>query len=61
MMGQDPELFERYHEGFQQQTVSWPKQPIDVAVKWIKTLPNNYVVADFGCGEAALSRSVKQV
>ena len=60
MMSRDPLLFERYHEGFHQQTISWPKQPIEVAVKWIKTLPSSFVVADFGCGEAALSRSVKQ-
>ena len=60
MMSRDPELFDRYHEGFHQQTISWPKQPIDVAVKWLQGLPNSHVVADFGCGEAALSRSVKQ-
>ena len=61
MMSDDPQLFERYHEGFHQQTLSWPKQPIEVAIKWIKGLPSNMVVADFGCGEAALSKSVKQV
>ncbi len=30
----DPSLFEHYHSGFQQQTESWPQQPLELAAKW---------------------------
>lgn len=55
-----PDLFRHYHEGFQQQTLGWPKQPVDVAAKWLSSLPQSLVVADFGCGDAKLMRTVKQ-
>lgn len=47
-------------QGFQQQTRSWPEQPLHAAIKWLRTLPKKFSVADFGCGDAALSRAVRQ-
>ncbi|GIL75907.1 hypothetical protein Vretifemale_5620 [Volvox reticuliferus] len=37
MMQSQPELFSQYHEGFQRQTRGWPKQPVDVAIGWLKS------------------------
>ncbi len=59
-MRQAPQLFESYHEGFRQQTRDWPVQPVDVAASWLSGLPSDLVVADFGCGDAKLMRTVKQ-
>lgn len=71
-----PELFDEYHDGFRSQVVSWPENPIDVFIDQIKsrsTKPINapgglpglpktkeLIIADMGCGEAALSLKVTQ-
>ena len=60
-MNREPGLFAQYHTGFQHQTQAWPVKPVQVAVDWLATLPDSLVVADFGCGDAELARSVKQV
>ena len=60
-MQADPSLFEQYHEGFRQQTVGWPRQPVDVAIDWLKAKPADWVVADFGCGDAKIAATVPQV
>ena len=33
---EDPSLFGVYHEGFREQVKSWPVNPLDVIIKWIK-------------------------
>eukprot|EP00798_Chlamydomonas_sp_ICE-L_P017649 gene17649-23994_t len=43
MMQKEPELFEQYHDGFKQQTLSWPKQPQDVAIEFMKAKPADLV------------------
>lgn len=43
------------------QVASWPLQPQDAAITWVKGLPKGAVVADFGCGDARLAASVPQV
>ena len=47
-------------QGFQQQTRSWPEQPLDAAIRWLKKQPKKARVADFGCGDAGLARAVSQ-
>ena len=47
-------------QGFQQQTKSWPEQPLDSAIRWLKKQPKKARVADFGCGDAGLARAVSQ-
>ncbi|KAL0424260.1 UNVERIFIED_CONTAM: Ribosomal RNA-processing protein 8 [Sesamum radiatum] len=37
----------------------WPEQPNDIIIKWIKDRSPSLVVADFGCGDARLAKSVK--
>ena len=57
----DPDLYQQYHEGFRQQTAGWPRQPVDVAIDWLRGKPAGWRVADFGCGDARLARTVQQV
>ncbi|KAL2505227.1 Ribosomal RNA-processing protein 8 [Abeliophyllum distichum] len=56
---EDPALFNVYHAGYQEQMSHWPEQPNDIIIKWIKDHIPSLVVADFGCGDARLARSVK--
>ncbi|XP_051114614.1 ribosomal RNA-processing protein 8 [Andrographis paniculata] len=56
---EDPSLFNVYHSGYQEQMSRWPVQPNDVIIKWIKDRSPSLVVADFGCGDARLAKSVR--
>lgn len=60
MMQGDPAMFEHYHEGFKQSTLSWPRQPVEVAISWLATKPKDWKVADFGCGDAKIGATVQQ-
>eukprot|EP00753_Platysulcus_tardus_P022719 PLAT9935.1.p1 GENE.PLAT9935.1~~PLAT9935.1.p1 ORF type:complete len:377 (-),score=146.73 PLAT9935.1:156-1286(-) len=55
---EEPELFEEYHSGFRKQVGSWPVNPVDLFIAWLRKRPQ-LSVADFGCGEAAIARSVR--
>merc|ERR1719266_21474 len=56
----DPTLFESYHAGYRIQANQWPLDPLDLIIAEVKKLPKKAVVADFGCGEARLSRLVRE-
>ncbi|EYU34744.1 hypothetical protein ABFS82_11G131300 [Erythranthe guttata] len=56
---ENPSLFDLYHSGYQVQMSGWPEQPNDIIIKWIKGRSPSLVVADFGCGDARLAKSVK--
>ncbi|GAU97376.1 hypothetical protein RvY_08687 [Ramazzottius varieornatus] len=56
----EPEAFAEYHDGYREQTTSWPKKPLLQMAEWLKRQPKNWVVADMGCGEAELSTLVPQ-
>ncbi|XP_068963968.1 ribosomal RNA-processing protein 8 isoform X2 [Petaurus breviceps papuanus] len=56
---EDPEAFELYHRGFQNQIKRWPLKPVDQIVKDLKQRPASLVVADFGCGDCRLASSVR--
>ncbi|GMH41916.1 hypothetical protein BSKO_09835 [Bryopsis sp. KO-2023] len=60
MMHKDRSLFEQYHRDYTQQMKSWPQLPVDVAIDWLQKKPEEWKVADFGCGEALLQRAVSQ-
>ncbi|XP_073008035.1 ribosomal RNA-processing protein 8 [Typha latifolia] len=55
----DPELFNVYHTGYQEQMSHWPEQPVNIIVDWLKSHSSSLTVADFGCGNAKLARNVK--
>eukprot|EP00746_Dinoflagellata_sp_MGD_P066081 gnl/MRDRNA2_/MRDRNA2_27434_c0_seq1.p1 gnl/MRDRNA2_/MRDRNA2_27434_c0~~gnl/MRDRNA2_/MRDRNA2_27434_c0_seq1.p1 ORF type:complete len:412 (+),score=91.64 gnl/MRDRNA2_/MRDRNA2_27434_c0_seq1:114-1349(+) len=59
MYKEDPSLAEAYHDGYRIQRAEWPSDPLDDIIKWAKTeMPTDYVIADFGCGEARLAASL---
>lgn len=50
--------FEAYHEGYRQQVSKWPLNPLSVIINALKKKPAKTVIADFGCGEAHLAKSL---
>jgi len=55
----NPELFQKYHDAYKGRMEHWPKNPLDVIVKWInRKVSKDRIIADFGCGEAKLSLAV---
>lgn len=56
---EDPTLFNVYHAGYQEQMSHWPEQPVNSMIKWLKSHSPTLTVADFGCGDALIAKSVK--
>ena len=54
----DPALFSSYHQGYQHQAAQWPLDPLNSLMTDILRQDSNLVIADLGCGEARLARSV---
>ncbi|XP_064945789.1 ribosomal RNA-processing protein 8-like isoform X1 [Musa acuminata AAA Group] len=58
----EPELFDVVFFfcsiGYQEQMVHWPEQPVNAIAKWLRN-QSSLKVADFGCGNATLAKSVK--
>ncbi|KAL6899650.1 hypothetical protein ACP4OV_006308 [Aristida adscensionis] len=52
----DPNLFD---VGYQEQMSHWPEQPVNVIISWLKRHSASWTVADFGCGNAAVAKNVK--
>ncbi|XP_074535111.1 uncharacterized protein rrp8 [Halichoeres trimaculatus] len=59
MFKQDPEAFGIYHRGYTAQVQRWPVNPVNAIIAFIKQKPSSLVVADFGCGDCKIARSVK--
>ncbi|XP_056296830.1 ribosomal RNA-processing protein 8 [Pseudoliparis swirei] len=59
MFKQDPQAFEIYHRGYTAQVQRWPANPVDAIISYIQQKPPSLVVADFGCGDCKIARSVK--
>ncbi|XP_062222886.1 ribosomal RNA-processing protein 8-like [Phragmites australis] len=55
----DPNLFDVYHSGYHEQMSHWPEQPVNVIISWLKSHNASWTVADFGCGNAAVAKNVK--
>jgi hypothetical protein len=56
----DPKLFDTYHSGFRSQTVSWPSNPVDECLKYIRAnIADGSSIGDFGCGDAKLAQVLK--
>nr|CAD7587707.1 unnamed protein product [Timema genevievae] len=56
-----PDAFFAYHEGYKQQIAQWPLNPLDVIINTLKKKPSSLVIADFGCGDARLSKLLPNV
>ncbi|KAM4742367.1 uncharacterized protein rrp8 isoform 1-T1 [Anableps anableps] len=59
MFQQDPHAFWVYHKGYTAQVQRWPANPVDAIISYIQKRPPTLVVADFGCGDCKIARSVK--
>ncbi|XP_040901607.1 ribosomal RNA-processing protein 8 [Toxotes jaculatrix] len=59
MFKQDPQAFWIYHRGYTAQVQRWPANPVDAIIAYIRQKPSSLVVADFGCGDCKIARSVK--
>ncbi|XP_034405051.1 ribosomal RNA-processing protein 8 [Cyclopterus lumpus] len=59
MFKQDPLAFGIYHRGYTAQVQRWPANPVDAIISYIQHKPPSLVVADFGCGDCKVARSVK--
>lgn len=53
----DPEAYEEYHNGFQQQIKKWPINPVDDIIKDLRTCKQKFIIADFGCGDAKIAQT----
>ncbi|KAG6817204.1 hypothetical protein H0H87_011562 [Tephrocybe sp. NHM501043] len=58
MMKEDPRVFEDYHTGFRHQVQLWPTNPVEHYISVLSSYPNKTVVADLGCGDAAMARAL---
>ncbi|XP_062872573.1 uncharacterized protein rrp8 [Trichomycterus rosablanca] len=59
MFKQDPDAIGIYHKGYTAQVKYWPANPVDSIIAFIQKKPSSLVVADFGCGDCKIARSVK--
>ncbi|POY70454.1 hypothetical protein BMF94_6522 [Rhodotorula taiwanensis] len=51
--------FDDYHVGFRSQAATWPVHPLAIiAQSLLNELAPNSLIADFGCGDAALARTL---
>ena len=58
LFSSQPELYQAYHSGFRCQVEKWPIDPVDNMISYVTTLPEHWIIADMGCGEAKLAASV---
>ncbi|KZT12864.1 uncharacterized protein LAESUDRAFT_753905 [Laetiporus sulphureus 93-53] len=58
MMRENPAVYEEYHTGFRHQVQSWPTNPVSHYISALSSYPPKTVVADLGCGDAALARAL---
>ena len=48
----------QYHKGFRRQVESWPSNPVSHYISELSSHPLGTVIADLGCGDAALARAL---
>ncbi|KAJ7507681.1 methyltransferase-domain-containing protein [Mycena galericulata] len=58
MMRKDPKVYEEYHTGFRHQVQSWPTNPVQHYISVLSKYPARTIIADLGCGDAAMARSL---
>ncbi|KAJ7276269.1 methyltransferase-domain-containing protein, partial [Mycena haematopus] len=58
LMQKDPKVYEEYHTGFRHQVQSWPTNPVQHYISVLSTYPAKTIIADLGCGDAAMARSL---
>ncbi|KAJ7179862.1 methyltransferase-domain-containing protein [Mycena crocata] len=58
MMQKDQKVYEEYHTGFRHQVQSWPTNPVQHYISVLSKYPPKTVIADLGCGDAAMARAL---
>ncbi|KAF9263536.1 hypothetical protein L218DRAFT_927209 [Marasmius fiardii PR-910] len=58
LMQEDPSMYKDYHVGFRHQVQSWPTNPADHFISILAKYPKKTVIADLGCGDAAIARNL---
>ncbi|CDO74622.1 hypothetical protein BN946_scf184325.g9 [Trametes cinnabarina] len=58
LMSSDPAVFADYHTGFRHQVESWPTNPVSHYISVLSSYPARTVIADLGCGDATLARTL---
>ncbi|KAG7097109.1 hypothetical protein E1B28_004488 [Marasmius oreades] len=58
LMLEDPTMYNDYHVGFRHQVQSWPTNPVDHFISILAKYPKKTVIADLGCGDAAIARNL---
>lgn len=48
----------QYHAGFRHQVQSWPTNPVEHYISVLTAYPQKTLIADLGCGDAALARAL---
>ena len=48
----------QYHKGFRRQVESWPSNPVSHYISTLSSYPPRTVIADLGCGDAALAHAL---
>lgn len=48
----------QYHKGFRRQVEAWPSNPVSHYISALSAYPPHTVIADLGCGAAALARAL---
>jgi len=48
----------QYHVGFRHQVLSWPTNPVDHYIEKFSSYSQKTVIADLGCGDAALAKQL---
>ncbi|KAH9386454.1 ribosomal RNA-processing protein 8 [Nematocida major] len=56
----NPELFQKYHEGYREQVAKWPFNPVDRIVNQLRNVDAKHVIADMGCGDATIAKRFKE-
>ncbi|CAG8670494.1 hypothetical protein RhiirA5_423762 [Rhizophagus irregularis] len=54
MFQENPQLFDEYHDGFRSVVESWPVNPVDLILLYLKQKSEEIIVADLGCGEGKI-------
>ncbi|GBE79347.1 25S rRNA (adenine(645)-N(1))-methyltransferase [Sparassis crispa] len=58
MMRENPKAYEEYHTGFRHQVHAWPTNPVAHYIAVLGSYSLKTVIADLGCGDAALARAL---
>ncbi|KAE9549503.1 hypothetical protein FO519_007286 [Halicephalobus sp. NKZ332] len=58
LFSEDKEAFDVYHKGYRQQVSKWPVNPVSRIIEQLSKLPPETVIADLGCGDAKIAKTL---